>query len=228
MLIVIEGVDGSGKQTHTDKIYKRLMQEGKNVKEIHFPDYNSETSALVKMYLGGSFGEKAEDVSPYVASSFYAVDRIASYIMNWKNEYQSGQVILADRYTTSNAIHQACKLSDGEQGKYLDWLFDFEYNILGLPKPDLVIFLDMPPQYGLELIRKRDNKITGQQEKDIHEKDTAHLNNSYKTALFVAKRYGWNVIRCVDDGKIRPVDEINDEIYNLIKGDITSKGFEVR
>lgn len=218
MLIVIEGVDGSGKQTHTDKIYSRLTQNGKSVKKIHFPDYDSDTSALVKMYLNGQFGQNPDDVSPYVASSFYAVDRIASYLMSWKKEYETGDIILADRYTTSNAVHQAGKLGKDERDSYLDWLFDFEYNVLGLPNPDLVVFLDMPPQYGLELIRNRDNKITGENEKDIHEKDVSHLSKSYQNALCVAQKYGWSIVKCVSDGKIRSIDEINDEIFNLIIG----------
>lgn len=218
MLIVIEGVDGSGKQTHTDRIYKRLVSHCKCVKEIHFPDYNSDTSALVKMYLGGSFGQKPEDVSPYVASSFYAVDRIASYLAGWRSEYERGDVILADRYTTSNAVHQAAKLEGAERDAYLDWLFDFEYRILGLPKPDLVVFLDMPPEFGAALIKSRDNKITGGQDKDIHEKDARHLDKAYQNALYIAEKYGWSIIRCVADGKVRPIDEINDEIYNLIAG----------
>lgn len=219
MLIVIEGVDGSGKQTHTGLIGGRLAAEGLSVREIRFPDYDSDTSALVKMYLGGRFGQKPEDVSPYVASSFYAVDRIASFLADWNKSYCGGDIILADRYTTSNAIHQACKLEGGERDKYLDWLFDFEYNILGLPVPDLVVFLDMPPQYGLELIRTRDNKITGKKEKDIHEKDTGHIESSYRTALYVARKYNWSVVRCAGDNGVRDVREINDEIYRIIKND---------
>lgn len=218
MLIVIEGVDGSGKQTHTEKIFQRLVHDGRRVKKIHFPDYESDTSALVKMYLSGKFGQKPDDVSPYVASSFYAVDRIASYLQNWKKEYEQGDLILSDRYTTSNAVHQAGKLSGDERDCYLDWLFEYEYNTLGLPKPGLVVFLDMPPKFGLELIRKRDNKITGENEKDIHEKDIAHLTKAYDTALYVAQKYGWSVVKCVSGEKIRTIDEINDEIFKLIIG----------
>jgi len=218
MLVVIEGVDGSGKQTHTDRIYNRLAVQGKSVKKIHFPDYDSDTSALVKMYLGGSFGQRPEDVSPYIASSFYAVDRIASYLAGWKQEYERGDIILADRYTTSNAVHQAAKLEGAERDEYLDWLFDFEYRVLGLPKPDLVVFLDMPPELGAELIKSRDNKITGGQDKDIHEKDASHLEKAYQNALYIAEKYGWSIVRCAMDGAVRSIEEINDEIFNMIAG----------
>ncbi|OQB14589.1 MAG: Thymidylate kinase [Firmicutes bacterium ADurb.Bin193] len=218
MLIVIEGVDGSGKQTHTDKICTRLLKAGKKVKKIRFPDYESPSAALVKMYLAGRFGSRPEDVSAYVASSFYAVDRIASYLSDWKKDYESGKIILADRYTTSNAVHQACKLEDIERERYLSWLFDYEYNILKLPKPDLVIFLDMPPHIGLKLIGNRDNKITGEAEKDIHERDPKHLEASYNTALEVAREYGWSVVRCSSDNSVRSIDDISDEIYSLILG----------
>ena len=215
MLIVIEGVDGSGKQTHTELLLKKLSSN-KDVLKIQFPDYNSNSSALVKMYLAGEFGTKPDDVNPYVASSFYAVDRAASYLKNWKTVLEQGTIILADRYTTSNAIHQASKLCGAEQESFLSWLFDYEYNLLKLPKPNLVVFLDMPPEYGLELTKSRENKFTGEQAKDIHEKDEAYLRNSYMTALKVANKYGWNIIKCVNNGKIRSIEEINNEVYNLV------------
>ena len=217
MLIVIEGVDGSGKQTQTQMLYERLLCGGTNVKKIQFPDYGSDTSALVKLYLGGAFGEKGGEVNPYVASSFYAVDRIGSYLMNWRNDYENGTLILADRYTTSNAVHQAGKLAKHERDAYLDWLFDYEYRLMSLPVPDMVIFLDMPVEYGRRLIAERENKITGQKEKDIHERDSAHMVTAYENAKCVAKKYGWQVISCVDGGEIRTVDSINDEIYKLIR-----------
>lgn len=216
MLVVIEGVDGSGKQTQTQKLYERLLTEGKDIKKIQFPNYESETSALVKLYLKGDFGDKPEDVNPYVASSFYAVDRIGSYLMDWKEDYEKGTLILSDRYTTSNAVHQAGKLSEDKRDSYLDWLFNYEYKLLSLPTPDLVIFLDMPVEYGRELICNRNNKITGGVEKDIHEKDISHMQNAYENALYVAKKYNWKIISCVENGKIRSIDSINQEIYSLI------------
>jgi len=215
MLIVIEGVDGSGKQTHTELLFNKLSLN-KNVLKIQFPDYNSSSSALVKMYLAGEFGTKPEDVNPYVASSFYAVDRAASYLKNWKSSLEKGTIILADRYTTSNAIHQASKLKGEEQESFLNWLFDYEYNLLKLPKPNLVLFLDMPPEYGLNLIKSRENKFTGEQAKDIHEKDEAYLNTSYLTALKVANKYGWQIVKCVKNGKIRSIEEINNDVYDLV------------
>ncbi len=218
MLIVIEGLDGSGKQTHTEKISKRLAQDGYNVKKIHFPNYESNSSALVKMYLAGDFGENANLINPYAASSFYAVDRIASYLLNWKDALKDGAVVISDRYTTSNAIHQAGKLAFEERDAYLDWLFDFEYNKLGLPAPDLVLFLNMPPNYSAKLIAKRCNKSNGGAEKDIHEKDAVYLECAYANALCIAKRCGWNIVDCVYGGKVRSIGEINDDIYNLIKG----------
>jgi dTMP kinase len=218
VLIVIEGVDGSGKQTHTEKIYGRLTREGLRAQLIRFPDYDSDASAPVKMYLGGKFGTKPEDVSPYAASTFYAVDRIASYLTRWKTAYQRGDFILADRYTTSNAVHQACKLAPDERERYLAWLFEFEYGILELPTPDLVVFLDMPPAFGRRLTDGRRNKMTGGEERDIHERDFAHLDASYHAALYAAEKYGWRVVHCVRGGELRSVDDINDEIYKLIRG----------
>jgi len=221
MLIVIEGVDGSGKQTHTDKIFHKLISEGKKIKKINFPDYNSNSSALVKMYLEGCFGKNPNDVSPYAASSFYAVDRVASYLTSWKDDIQKGKIILADRYTTSNAVHQAGKLKGKERDKYLKWLFDFEYNILGLPAPDLVVFLNMPPQYAAQLINGRKNKANGFSQKDIHETDISYLEKSYNNALYIAKKFNWHIVDCICNGHIRPIDEINNEIYKLIKESIT-------
>lgn len=216
MLVVIEGVDGSGKQTQTAKLYERLLKEGRDVRKIQFPNYESETSALVKMYLGGVFGDKPEDVNPYVASSFYAVDRIGSYLMDWKKDYEKGTLILSDRYTTSNAVHQAGKLPGGARDGFLDWLFDYEYRLLSLPKPDLVIFLDMPFEHGRRLISNRSNKITGGMQKDIHENDAMHIQSAYENALYVAKKYGWKIISCVEDGKVCSIDSIHQEIYSLI------------
>jgi dTMP kinase len=215
MLIVIEGIDGSGKETQTNLLEHRLKQHGP-VRTLNFPDYKSDTSALVKLYLAGRFGTDAMEVNPYTASSFYAVDRIGSYLMNWKQDYLAGTTILCDRYTTSNAIHQASKLSGESRDAYLSWLFQYEYQLLQLPEPDLVVFLDMPPAYGKKLTAKRNNKITGASQKDIHERDEAYLKACYETALYVAKQYGWKVIPCVNQGEIRPIEEIHDEIYMTV------------
>ena len=217
MLVVIEGVDGSGKQTQTQLLHDRLKDNFK-IRRLTFPDYNSDTSALVKMYLGGEFGNKPESVNAYASSSFYAVDRIGGYLKDWHEDYERGDFILCDRYTTSNAVHQAGKLSGKERDDYLDWLFDYEYKLLGLPKPDLVFFLDVPPEVSRELMKNRNNKITGESEKDIHESNADYITKSYENALYVAKKCGWNVIECVKNGKLRSIEDINDEIYNLVMG----------
>ena len=217
MLVVIEGVDGSGKQTQTQLLHDRLKDNFK-IRRLTFPDYNSDTSALVKMYLGGEFGNKPESVNAYASSSFYAVDRIGCYLKDWHEDYERGDFILCDRYTTSNAVHQAGKLSGKERDDYLDWLFDYEYRLLGLPKPDLVFFLDVPPEVSRELMKNRNNKITGESEKDIHESNADYITKSYENALYVAKKCGWNVIECVKNGKLRSIEDINDEIYNLVMG----------
>lgn len=216
MLIVIEGVDGSGKQTQTELLEKRLIEDGKKVVKLTFPNYEGETSTLVKMYLRGEFGTDADSINPYSASVFYAADRIGSYLQNWKQFINDETVVVCDRYTTSNAIHQACKLKGDERDKFLEWLFHFEYNLLGLPKPDAVIFLDMPPEYGQMLTKNRANKITGEEKQDIHESNRQYIENSYQSALYTANKFGWNVINCVKDGTIRSVNDINDEILSTI------------
>ncbi len=215
MLVVIEGVDGSGKQTQSQMLYERLSEKF-DVKRLAFPNYESDTSTLVKMYLGGDFGTKPEDVNAYASSTFYAADRIGSFLKDWKEDYEKGTFILCDRYTTSNAVHQAGKLEGRDRDNYLEWLFDYEYNLLGLPKPDFVFFLAVPTDVSKKLMENRNNKITGEMEKDIHEKNSEYLEKSYNNALYVAKKCGWNVIECVKDGKLRSIEDINDEIYDLV------------
>ena len=217
-LLVIEGVDSSGKATQAKKLLENLKGIGYDVQSVEFPDYKSNSSALVKMYLGGEFGKNAEDVNPYSASAFFAVDRVASYLTNWKKSLDDGKIVLADRYTTSNFIHQAAKISDRtEKDKFLDWVSDFEYNKLGLPKPDLTIFLDMPVPYAKMLMANRPNKINNSQTLDIHESDTEYLNHSYQNAHYVADKFGWHKILCVKDEKVRSIDDIAGEILDTVK-----------
>lgn len=217
-LLVIEGVDSSGKATQAKKLLENLKGIGYDVQSVEFPDYKSNSSALVKMYLGGEFGKNAEDVNPYSASAFFAVDRVASYLTNWKKSLDDGKIVLADRYTTSNFIHQAAKISDkAEKDKFLDWVSDFEYNKLGLPKPDLTIFLDMPVPYAKMLMANRPNKINNSQTLDIHESDTEYLNHSYQNAHYVADKFGWHKILCVKDEKVRSIDDIAGEILGTVK-----------
>ena len=217
-LIIIEGTDGSGKQTQSQKLYERLVHDNLKVKKISFPDYDSDSSSLVKMYLNGDFGKKPEDVNPYTASSFYGVDRFASYKMKWEKEYTEGYYIISDRYTTSNMVHQCSKISDSkDKNDFLTWLEDFEYNKLELPKPNMVIFLNVPIDYTVNLMKNRENKITGEEKKDIHESNVQYLKNSYYNALEIAKNKGWIIVDCVENNEMKTIDEIHELIYSKIK-----------
>lgn len=217
-IIVIDGVDSSGKESQTLKLYDRLKEEKYNIRKISFPNYDSQASALVKMYLNGDFGKDPNDVDCYIASTFYAVDRYASYKTDWGTFYENGGIILCDRYTTSNMVHQAAKLSSYEEkNKFLDWLWDLEYKLYKLPVPDCVLFLDMPPKYGQKLIKERVNKFTGTQQKDIHESNQRYLIDSYNNALYVANKYKWTRIGCVEDERIRTIEEIHNNIYTEVK-----------
>lgn len=216
-LIAIDGVDASGKQTHAEILFEKLKNMGKKVRLVSFPAYDKPSSALVKMYLSGDFGEKPEDVSAYAASTFFAADRFSTYRTDWGKDYEDDTIIIADRYVTSNMIHQASKLKKEERSEFLDWLDNFEYNIYSLPRPDVTIFLDMPPEFGAELMRERENKFSGESQKDIHERNKEYLKESYDNACFVAEKYNWQRISCVKDEKIRTIEEINEEIFELVK-----------
>lgn len=216
-LIVLEACDGSGKATQTKKLYERLILEGYDVLKVEYPNYESDSSALIKMYLNGEFGDKPEDVNAYAASTFYAVDRYASFKKHWKSFYDKGGIVLADRYTTSNMVHQASKIDNlEEKNKFLSWLWDLEFNLMGLPIPDVVIFLNMPPEYSKKLISNRKNKFTGEEEKDIHEKNEEYLVHSYKNACKIAEKYDWKQIDCISAGNIKTIDDIHEEIYEAI------------
>lgn len=216
-LFVIEGTDGSGKQTQVEKLQERFEKERIDYRKISFPNYSSSTSTLVKMYLEGEFGENAQEISPYVASTFFAVDRYGTYQKELKDYYEDGGVIIADRYTTANMVHQAGKIKDDlEREKFLDWLFDLEFNIYKLPKPTKAFFLNMPPKYALKLIENRANKITNEQKKDIHERDENHIINSYEEACKIVNKYNWYDVKCVENEKIRSIEEIHEEIFTEI------------
>lgn len=213
-LFVIEGVDGAGKATQTAKLVERLIAEGKDPLKLTFPDYENKSSDIVKMYLNGTFGTHAEDVNAKAASTFFAIDRYVSYKTRWEKDFLENRVIVADRYVTSNMIHQASKLDSIEEKKsFIDWLADFEYGIYKLPEPTKVVFLDMPPEYAAELTKTRANKSTGEMVQDIHESDRAYIQKSYDNALWVAENYNWHIIRCVKDSKVRTIDDISEEIY---------------
>lgn len=214
-LIVIEGTDGSGKSTQFRLMSEHLEQDGIAFKHLVFPRYSEESSALIRMYLGGQFGTKPSDVNAYAASSFYAVDRYASYKMDWGQWYESGGLVLSDRYTTSNAVHQASKESGADRERYLQWLYDFEYDKLALPRPDLVIYLDVPTDYTEKLLRSREANTNTQA--DIHEQDMQYLATCRECGRSAADFYGWKVIHCVRDGAMRTIEDIHQEIYTAVK-----------
>jgi dTMP kinase len=169
------------------------------------------------MYLRGEFGKNAEDVNPYVASTFFAADRFASYKTKWGKLYEDGYTVIADRYVTANMLHQASKFDDIEDKvKFIDWLYDFEYNLYNLPKPDLKLFLNVPPEVSFELMRDRLNKFTDEEEKDIHESDKEYLKRTYDNAIYIAKNYGFEIVNCVKDGKLRTIEDIQEEIRRIV------------
>ena len=216
-LIIIEGSDGSGKETQTNLLYKKLKERNFNIKKISFPNYESPASEPLKMYLSGDFGKDVNDVNSFAASTFFAVDRYASYKQDWEKFYKSGGIVLSDRYTTSNMVHQASKIENKEEKQiFLDWLIDLEWNKLGLPTPDVVIFLDVSPELSQKLMSDRKNKITGEEKKDIHETNSEYLKNSYHNALNLAKQYGWIIVSCETDGVLKNIEEINEDIIKKL------------
>ena len=214
-LIVLEGIDGSGKSAQYRRLTARFEREGLDYHSIVFPRYDQESSALIRMYLNGDFGSRPDDVNAYASSIFYAVDRYASYMTDWKAYYQSGGVVLSDRYTTSNAVHQGAKLPPEEQPRFFDWLYDLEYVKLGLPRPDLVIFLDVDLATSEARMHRRQLK-TGKSG-DIHERDTEYLQLCLDTGHRAAAHYGWRVVDFMKDGKERDVDEKHEEIYQIVR-----------
>ncbi len=223
LVIAIDGTDASGKKTQSDILAKSLRDSGLRVTEISFPDYDDPSSTLVKMYLGGEFGSSPGDTNAYAASSFFAVDRYASFVRKWKAEYESADgVIILNRYTTANAVHQLAKIEDDSEKKaFLDWLYDFEFVKLGLPVPDLVIYLEMPPDYAARLLDGRCEK-TGAK-KDIHEADKGHLQAAYRAAHFTADAWGWKTIPCVKGGEIRTREDIASEVYGAARAKLLEK-----
>ena len=215
-LIVFEGIDGSGKSTQSGLTRKRLENEGVEFRSVTFPRYDNPSASLIKMYLGGEFGTNPGDVNAYAASCFYAVDRYASFVQDWRDYYNDGGLIVMDRYTTSNAIHQSAKISAEKREEYLKWLSDFEFNLLELPKPDAVIYMDIPFELALKRISGREatTGTTG----DIHEKDIGYLKLCHECGLQAADIYGWYKIALVKDSRERTIEDINDEIFDIVKG----------
>lgn len=213
-LIVIDGLDGSGKTTQFELIQKILSDRGISVKAISFPEYDKPSSTLVKMYLGGEFSKNAEDVNAYASSSFYAVDRYASYKLYWEKDYLDNKLILASRYVSSNAIHQMVKLPEEEWEKYLEWLIDYEHIKMDIPKADKIIFLDMPIEISQKLLSQRYNG--DENKKDIHESNVEYLHRCRKSALFAAEKLGWSVVTCNGGENPLPTEEISKKIMKII------------
>ena len=211
-LIVFEGIDGSGKSTQFDLICKRLENEKHDFKRLVFPRYNEPSSALIKMYLAGDFGNDPDSVNAYAASSFFAVDRYASYVQDWRDYYMSGGFILTDRYTTSNALHQGAKIDENQRERFFKWLYDYEFNLIGLPAPDLVIYMDIDVEFAVKRLLQRQTET--ETIADIHENDIAYLQNCAKSGEQAASLFGWHKINCVKNGTERDKNVIHTEIYN--------------
>ncbi len=217
-LIIIEGLDGSGKSTQIEKLYDYFCKNSISCRKIKLPDYNSPSSTLVNMYLCGKFGSNPSDVNAYAAGSFYAVDRYASFKLDWEKDYISKDVVLADRYATSNSIYQMEKIEEENWDEYLEWSADFEYNKIGIPKPDIVIYLDMPIEISQKLMSER---YSGDEsKKDVHEVNVDFLNKCRKSALYTAKKQNWFVVSCSDGENPRSVNDIHNEIVEIIKEEI--------
>ena len=213
-LIVIEGLDGSGKGTQAALLLKRLRESGKDVFEIDLPNYADNSSALVKMYLAGEMGNRPGDVNAFAASTFFAVDRYASFKKFWSKEYESGKIIVANRYTTSNACHQMTKLEKKDWDSFLSWLFEFEYVKLGIPEPDCVVFLDMPVETSQKLLEKRYNN--DESKKDVHERDIDYLNHCRDAAIYACEKLGWKRIVCAEGGEPKSVEKISDLVFQTV------------
>lgn len=214
-MIVIEGLDGSGKATQAELLSRYLEDMGYDVYNLDLPFYSDSSSTLVKMYLGGELGEKPSDVNAYAASTFYAVDRYASFKKHWQKEYDSEKITVANRYTTSNAAHQMTKLPEDEWDSYLEWLFEFEYNKIGVPEPDCVIYLDMPVDISQKLLLKR---YSGDEnKKDVHERDVQYLISCHKAAVYAAEKLGWEVIKCGENGEPFTVENISEMVCDTVE-----------
>ncbi len=213
ILIAIDGLDGSGKETQSKALCKYLEQQGIKHRCISFPNYNTKGCSLVEMYLKGEFGDDPMAVNAYAASSFFAMDRYSSYMLDWKKDYEDGTVIIANRYTSANLVHQMAKLPEDARQDFMEWLMGYEYGLLGLPKPDGVIYLCLPPQVSESLVQKRCDS-TGVT-KDIHEKNSSFLAASYNAALYASEKCGWHRIDCVRDGVLRSIEDISGELVSL-------------
>ena len=214
-LIVFEGTDGSGKATQSKLLLERLQREGFDCRALTFPRYGKPSAAPLEEYLHGAYGSHPEAVNAYAASTFFAVDRYASYQQDWGKYYESGGILVADRYTTSNAVHQASKLPEGERQAFLKWLFDFEYRLLQLPEPTLVFYLDVPTEITEKMMRCREaqtNTTAG-----IHEQDDGYLRACRRAAQKTAEECAWHCIDCSQNGEMRNAGDIHEEIYRCVR-----------
>lgn len=214
-LFIVEGIDGSGKSTQIGLLRERFQQEGKEVVTLKFPVYEELSSGPLRMYLAGELGSNPDDVNAFAASSFFAIDRFASYKKHWEKDYKAGKLIISDRYTVSNIIHQSSKLPVSERIAFSDWLYGFEYGKLGIPVPDRIFYLDVPPEISMKLVEGRYGGDMSK--KDIHEKDMGYLQRCYEAGLYACEHLDIRRIECVRDGKMRPAAEINDILYREIK-----------
>lgn len=212
-LIILEGTDGSGKSTQFQLLCRRMEREGRDFHRLVFPRYDQPSSMLLRMYLQGEFGSRPGDVNAYAASTFFAMDRFASWKQDWSGCYLGGGTVLSDRYTTSNAVHQGGKLAPEEQRDFFAWLADFEYGKLGLPEPDLVLWLDMPIHNAVANLRRRESETHTQA--DIHEVDEGYLRQCHAAAQAAAEFYGWRRVPCLDEkGDMRSIEDIHEEIWS--------------
>lgn len=223
-IFVIEGTDGSGKKTQTRLIRERLTNEGHKLASFPFPNYESLSSGPVRMYLEGELSKNPNDIPAKAASTFYMIDRYITYQKDMKKIYEDNEtIILLDRYSSANIAHQGSKIiekfgiDEERLDEYIEWNMNFEHKELALPEATITFFMNMPIDIALELIANRPDEITGSAKKDIHERNTKHLENSLKSGLYAAKKLGWYIVECVKDGKLRSIEDINDEIYNVIK-----------
>lgn len=218
-IVVIEGTDGCGKQTQSKALLSRLLDMGYDARLQSFPNYDSPSSGPVKMYLGGEFGD-GNAMDSYQASSLYAVDRLCTYSKDLKEFYENGGILILDRYTQSNMIHQAGKSKNQEElDKLLDWINEFEFDTLKLPRPDRVIFLDVPVEVSFSLMENRNLHKSGTA-KDVHEQDPNHIIHAYKAGKYVGEKFGWDIINCTENGQMKSVENISNIIWEIVKGDI--------